>query len=164
MAKGRTPKPHALRVIEGNPGKRPFEKALPTPPAVEAEDLVCPPEVADDDYARGAWAAIGPELKRLGLLTKVDLPQFAICCIAYAEARHALDDVREAKSREYETHGRQGTMIRTRPAFARLTESIRLFNTLAGSFGLTPVDRLRLEGVAQGDLFGWDKPNGPRGA
>lgn len=75
-ARGPAPKPVELRLLQGNPGRRPLEL-----------DGVFRPEVAAPDApswltkeARKAWRRLSPELVRYNLLSKVDQNAFAMLC------------------------------------------------------------------------------------
>ena len=62
MARGRPPKPTALKLLHGNPGKRPISDREPKPPKGET---TCPKHL--DATAKTEW-------KRIGLLLTTDLP------------------------------------------------------------------------------------------
>jgi len=65
MAKpGTKPKPTALKVLEGNPGKRPLNENEPKP---EPKAPVCPKWL--DNYAHKVWERLAPVLKQMGLLS-----------------------------------------------------------------------------------------------
>lgn len=77
-ARGPLPKPHALKVLEGNPGKRPLstdgginpQVAIPTPPKHLGIE------------ARKEWKRITPELVALGLISNLDRAALALYCQA----------------------------------------------------------------------------------
>ena len=83
-ARGRKPKPTALKVLEGNPGKRPLNDHEPIPPKGELEV----PVVAS---ARGQkeWKRLASSLEAMGVLTMADLTAFAGYCQAYARWKEA---------------------------------------------------------------------------
>lgn len=72
---GRKPKPLHLKVIAGNPGKRPLPEPGPTPPAGKIERPT---------YLQGRaielWDEYRPALEAMGTLTVVDVPNFAMWC------------------------------------------------------------------------------------
>ncbi len=89
MTTGRRPKPTALKLIAGNPGKRPINAHEPD--AGEA-DLTPPPELSD--AARAHWERLAPMLARSGVLKQSDRDLLA----TYAEAYAAfVESVRNGK-------------------------------------------------------------------
>lgn len=90
MAAGRKPKPSALRVLEGNPGKRALPKSEPRPRPVRPD---CPAFLGD--RARSVWFALVDELEAVGVLTAVDESALAGYAQAYAEAQECELYLRE---------------------------------------------------------------------
>ena len=74
-----------LRMLLGNPGKRPLR--LEPQPARSPQCPDPPPFVTG--YAADEWRRIAPELYQLGLLTVVDTVALAAYCGAYARWRTA---------------------------------------------------------------------------
>lgn len=83
--RGRKPKPTALRLLQGNPGKRRINTNEPKPPAVETID---PPATLDGE-ARAEWERRAPQLLAVGLLTEVDLPAFLMYCQSWGRLQDA---------------------------------------------------------------------------
>src|SRR5919108_3560121 len=82
--RGPAPTPTALKLLLGNPGKRPLPKGDPRPtPGVPP----CPSWLEGE--ARKEWRRITPELRALGLLTAVDRAALAAYCQSYARWRQA---------------------------------------------------------------------------
>ena len=75
----RPAKPTALKIIQGNPGKRPLNQHEPKP-ASGCEK----PKFLKGRAAR-IWDEYAPELERIGILTAVDGHLFAAWCILAAE-------------------------------------------------------------------------------
>ena len=150
--KGRKPTPTHLKVVNGNPGKRAIPDATPQPTV----EMIPPPDYLDDD-ARRVWNDLSDELFRLGLMSRLDVPFLAAFCIATAEAVRAYEDLK-TNGRIYETEGRNGRLRKSSPAVAQFHEALRNMRSLGSEFGLSPASRVRLVGVAQGDLFA---PGGP---
>ena len=64
---GPSPKPTAVRKVEGKPGKRPFNDREPQP------DLVRPRMPRHlDKIARREWKQLCPMLERMGVLIEAD--------------------------------------------------------------------------------------------
>jgi len=83
-------KPTALKVLEGNPGKRPLPQNEPKPKPVAPK---CPsyfgPEV------KKKWKQMAGRLERMGLLTEVDGPAFADYCVCLVRLDAAEKDITE---------------------------------------------------------------------
>ena len=77
---GRRPKPTHLKVLLGNPGKRPLPESEPEPP----EGDVVRPELLKYREAE-LWDQYAPRLVEMGTLTVVDVPLFAAWCVLMAE-------------------------------------------------------------------------------
>lgn len=78
--RGRKPKPTALRLLQGNPGKRAINRNEPKPAPV---DTIDPPETLKGE-ARDEWIRRAPQLIAVGLLTEVDVPAFLVYCQSWA--------------------------------------------------------------------------------
>ena len=78
MTAGRKPKPTALRLIAGNPGKR----ALPKSEAVVALSEPTPPAFLCDD-AKVEWGRVCSALYAAGLMTELDRAALAAYAAAY---------------------------------------------------------------------------------
>lgn len=83
MTSGRKPKPTALKLVTGNPGKRALNKkeaklglAEPTPPTFLCDD------------AKVEWGRVCSALYAAGLMTELDRAALAAYCAAYG--RRAL--------------------------------------------------------------------------
>ena len=73
--RGRKPKPTALKLIEGNPGKRPINGHEPKPPASKP---TCPSHLSPT--AKAEWKRLAEALHRIGLLTQADRTALAAYC------------------------------------------------------------------------------------
>lgn len=88
MIRGRKPKPTALRVVTGNPGKRRVNGAEPQ---LKSAIPTSPNQL--NATAKVEWRRVSRELHEAGLLTGVDRAALAAYCQAYgrwAEAERAL--------------------------------------------------------------------------
>src|SRR5262245_13474122 len=86
--RGRKPVPTALRILRGNPSKRPLPDQEVTPQAVR--ESIAPPEWLDDP-AKKEWARVAPLLAKNGLLTELDLDALSADCRAYTQWREASE-------------------------------------------------------------------------
>lgn len=82
---GRPPKPTELRVLEGNPGRRPLNDAEPR--FALLQDVEPPPWL--DEHARELWAYLVPRLAAQRVLTEIDLPLLAAACERWSVYRRA---------------------------------------------------------------------------
>jgi phage terminase small subunit len=87
MRTGRPRKPTALKVLQGNPGKRPLPKAEPTPPGGEVERPRMPKRAAM------VWDRYAPMVMGMGLLTPVDVPAFATLCGLIAQSERNPEEM-----------------------------------------------------------------------
>ncbi len=146
MAGGRPPKPTQLRVLQGNPGKRPLPKGEPQPRVVP---MPCPRWLLPE--AKREWRKVAPELKRLGLATVVDRTALAAYCQAYARWRQA-EDVLSREGLIFET---ASGYLAPRPEVAIAQKSMQIMKGFATEFGFTPSSRSRISvpEQKQGDPF-----------
>ena len=95
------PVPFALRVLRGNPGKRPLRsEPQPTRPPTCPE----PPQFIVS-YAADEWWRVAPELHALGLLTRIDVPSLAAYCSAFASWRQASESLARMAANDPVTNG-----------------------------------------------------------
>lgn len=78
MMTGRPSKPTALKLLAGNPGKRPLNDLEPNPGAL---DLTPPAELSADAVPQ--WNRIAPMLAQCGVLKQSDRDILAHYCEAY---------------------------------------------------------------------------------
>lgn len=139
--KGRKPKPSHLRLVAGNPGRRPLNKAEPK---VARSRPSAPAHVSD--LAREAWGYLSATLDRMGVLTEVDAVALEGLCEAYADMREARRALREHGARYYETVNKDGgIMIRPHPALGDMQDADRRIRAWVVEFGMTPSARSRVK-------------------
>lgn len=83
--RGPPPTPSRLRIVQGNPGKRPINREEPELPAGEDDDWQ--PPVHMRNAARREWERQVPALRAAGVLTLADRTMFSEYCIAYGDLR-----------------------------------------------------------------------------
>lgn len=141
---GHNKKPTALRVLEGNPGRRPLPVNEPKPAPIAPR---CPAWLSKE--AKKEWRRIAPLLMRLKLLTQVDMSTLAAYCHSYAQliaaeaylSKHGLGYAIPHLNEEGKLVGmRTGEWPQVRTA-RKCKEEIATFSAM---FGLSPVDRSRL--------------------
>lgn len=147
MTRGRKPKPPALKLLDGNPGKR----KIPTPAVVSgAPD--CPEWLTDE--AQAEWDRVVPDLDAKGLLDKVDRAALTAYCQAVSilkEAEAAIEDhgiitfmIRKAYRDEDGNEIEIEASATPNPAVRIAAQAATTVRSFASEFGLTPVSRARL--------------------
>ena len=75
--RGRKPKPTAVKLLEGNPGKRGLNAGEPKP---ERKAPRCPGWLEAE--AKKEWKRMAKQMELLGILTEIDMAAFAGYCQA----------------------------------------------------------------------------------
>lgn len=145
MPLGRPPKPTALKLLTGNPGKRPLNTREPKPPV---DGPSCPSWLLPE--AKREWRRIVPSLKALGLLAKIDRVALAGYCQSWAKWRQADEYLgAHGLSVELTRADREGNevvyAIQQRPEVAISQKERQLANAFLAKFGLSPSDRSRVK-------------------
>lgn len=132
--RGRKPTPVSLRLVRGNPGRRP----IPEVAKVSSEMPQAPAHLSQ--RAREEWDTIAPQLHEAGLLAKVDRSALAAYCQAYGrwvEAEVAL-----------KTHG---TLVKSPSGFPMVSPYLTVANKameqmtkMLIEFGMSPSSRSRV--------------------
>ena len=131
--RGPAPKPTHLKLLEGNPGKRPINKHEPKPkPTTPSVPTWLNP------LAKKEWRKISKELEGLGLLTCVDGAALAGYCTAYAAVQEAEIEINKYGKTTYMTNT---GFIRDIPAIARQQKYLALMRNYLSEFGLSPSSR-----------------------
>nr|DAU65378.1 MAG TPA: terminase small subunit [Caudoviricetes sp.] len=133
--RGRKPKPTAMKVLEGNPGKRPLNFAEPHP---EKKLPDCPEWLEDE--AKAEWERLAVPLYNLGLLTELDMAAFASYCQAYARWKEAEEFISQ-----------HGSIVKTKTGYWQQVPQVSISRAnqammikAAAEFGLTPSARSRI--------------------
>ena len=132
--RGRKPKPAALKLIDGNPGKRPIGRE-PKPPDTRP---TCPSYLSPT--AKAEWKRLAGALNEIGLLTQIDRTVLAAYCQAYGRWV-------EAEKRLAETPPLLKTpagYVQTSPWITISNKQVELMVRLMGELGLSPSARARL--------------------
>lgn len=142
---GRKPKPTALKLVQGNPGRRPLNTDEPKP---DPKAPPCPEYLGEP--AKAAWARVAPELERLGVLTVIDGMALELLVDAYQEWMDAREQV-DLYGATYESLTQNGTIIRARPEVAIASDAWRRIRAMLAEFGMTPSSRSRVKGQQEQD-------------
>jgi P27 family predicted phage terminase small subunit len=145
MTRGPRPTPTHLRLLRGNPSKRPVNPNEPKPSI--PEECLPPPKFLEP-YAVEEWQRVAPELHRLGLLTVPDVGALAAYCGAYARWRNAEEVLAKIAANDPTMRGLlvkqvgMGATINPLVKVARLAAADMI--RAAGEFGMTPAARSRI--------------------
>lgn len=142
--RGRKPTPTNLRVLQGNPGKRPLPENEPKPKPLAPER----PRWLTHE-GRREWDRVVPELEKLGLLTVVDGAALAAYCQSYeimVQAKRELRaHIREHKKTTISFTNQGGfTSEVPHPAVRMFRDAAATMRSFMTEFGLTPASRVRL--------------------
>ena len=123
--KGRRPKPTALKILQGNPGRGPLNMKEPqlTPGKPEKpEDL--------GSYGSEMWDELVEELLHIRVLTMADRRALEMACRAYQEYRENLTKIDDLKR------------------FRAVSDAWKRIKSMLVEFGLTPSSRSKIQTVA----------------
>lgn len=151
---GRPPKPTALKLIEGNPGKRGSGKQEPDPTYLSDLD----PPAWLHPVASEVWRDVAPHLSAAKLLTEVDVQALAMGCVAIAQYRQSVralgDDLVKSKVVLDDDENPVVTGEHINPWLIVQSMSFKQAMAIFQQFGMSPAARTRIAIQPQGDLFG----------
>ena len=133
--RGRKPKPTALKLIDGNPGKRKISGEEPRPPASCPS---CPAHLSAT--AKAEWKRLAGALNGIGLLTQVDRAALAAYCQAYGRWVEAEKKLAETPTLLKMPSG----YIQMSPWLTISNKQMELMARYMTELGLTPSSRSRL--------------------
>lgn len=145
--RGRKPKNDKLKILSGNPGKRPLRNSLEkgntgTSEAFVVGELEKPDYL--DEYESREWDRLTAKLE--GILSEASAGMVFIACNAYSDLMHARKAIEDAGSRTYETEGKNGgIMIRQRPEVSMLQNARRAYHQALAELGASPVAHTRVK-------------------
>jgi P27 family predicted phage terminase small subunit len=134
--RGRKPVPTQLKLLRGNPGRRPLPTQEPTPALVEGSQA---PPAWLDKAAKAEWRRVAPLLVKNGLLSELDLDALTAYCVAFTEWRRAAAQAR----RQTVVVGPNGFLMQS-PYVLIAARSLALMRSLMSDFGMTPSARARV--------------------
>ncbi|MDD5013736.1 MAG: phage terminase small subunit P27 family [Atribacterota bacterium] len=134
---GRKPVPTYLKILNGNPGKRPLNENEPQP---DIEVPECPDYIRNDDIAYAEWQRIIPLLYDLNLITRIDRATIELYCTQYSLYKKAMQEInKKGLTVSNVRHGEKSI-----PQIAIAREAAKIIKTIAVEFGLTPSSRGRI--------------------
>ena len=138
---GRKPLPTALKLIQGNPGKRPI-KFDDFRPATAVPSL--PRHLKRE--AKKEWLRITRQLVQYGMISEVDRGVIAMLCTTwgrYVEAELMIEKATKSGSSGLFVKTPNGFPVQS-PWLAVSNKAIETYRALCGEFGLTPASRTRV--------------------
>ncbi len=141
--RGPAPKPAHLKLLEGNPGKRPI-RVEPKPKPVAPK---CPSWL--DREAKREWKRVAPELEKLGLFTQIDGASLAAYCQAVSTMIRAQKELQahiKATGKMTITYTNKAGAENEvpHPAVKIFEDAAKLVKAYVVEFGLTPAARTRM--------------------
>jgi phage terminase small subunit len=118
---GPRPQPIALRLLRGNPSKRPIRRGFepPQPP------LPPSPPSFWTGYAREEWDRVAPGLHLFGLLTEIDVMVLAAYCEAFKRWKTAVEALDRVAALDQQCTAFWAKAARARRGSTRSSESRR---------------------------------------
>lgn len=148
------PKPTALKLVQGNPGKRALNQHEPDPEYLD--DLTAPAHLST--AAAKVWDEMAPSLRKARLLTQVDVFALECMCNSLAQYRVAVanlgDDLVKSKHAEDEEGNAVQVGEHVNPWLIVQSMSFKQAMAMFQQFGMSPAARTRVAVNPQGDLFG----------
>lgn len=143
---GRPSKPRGLKLVEGNPGKRPIEPEVP----FVRDAPVKPADLSPD--AGWLWDQVVEQMTTIGLLKPLDASSLEVLCETFARWREAV-----RFRRERGIIGKNSQGIVKASWVSAEQEAGREFRAWCAEYGLTPAAEKNLSGDDDG--AGGDRDN-----
>ncbi|BGI51985.1 MAG: phage terminase small subunit P27 family [Candidatus Hamiltonella defensa (Ceratovacuna japonica)] len=134
---GRRPTPTALKLVTGNPGRRPLNSAEPTPP------YSAQPPTHLSNTAKDTWERLTQLLNSMSVLTLADAFALERLCDIYDEILRYRAMI-QRKGETFEVHSQNGVLIKANPAVSMLSDADKRFKSYLVEFGLTPAARTKV--------------------
>lgn len=136
--RGPAPKPTKLKELQGNPGKRPLNRAEPKFP--KYDKLPAPPSHLNR-AGKKEWKRIVGILQQAGLLTEADYAPLAAYCQNYGRW---VDAEKIIKEEGHTFTSDKGNIIQ-HPAVGIASTAMKNMVTMAREFGMTPASRTNIK-------------------
>ena len=152
--RGRRPKPTGMKLLAGNPGRRPLNKREPKPKRSVPH---CPKQLSA--AAKREWQRIAKELAKLGLLSRIDRAALAAYCQAWGRWIEAEDKL---KKHGVIVKSPNGFPVQS-PYLNVANQAMKQMTRMVVEFGMTPSSRSGVQALPpaeQGNTGGFDF-NGP---
>lgn len=140
--KGRKPKPTYLKVVRGNPGKRPLNQNEPKPP--KAQRLPQAPDIIRlDPIAFKQWKTVGRHLLAMKALHGADLSALEQYCVWYSHWYRA-EELLQKSGKDILGNGKDVGFYQ-HPWLSVARRSSDQMLKFMTEFGLTPSSRSRIQ-------------------
>jgi P27 family predicted phage terminase small subunit len=140
--RGRRPKPTSLKLLTGNPGRRPLNYTEPRP---EASVPSCPDELGET--ARREWNRLVGERASLKLPTNFDRAALAAYCCAYALGAEATEATQKFRVM---IKSPSGYPVQS-PYVSVANRQAEIMMRIASEFGFTSASRSRISAHPQAE-------------
>lgn len=140
--KGRKPKPTALKLLAGNPGKRPLPENEPQPAAPIGPRAPYAPRFLDEEGQK-EWRRIVTCLIDAGLYTEVDRAALAMYCTAWSRWLAAERKIDEGEA----VHITDKNYHHQSPWVSIANQRWSQLKAIMAEFGMTPSSRSRVTAV-----------------
>lgn len=139
--RGPTPIPTPIKLLQGNPGRRPLNRREPKP---RQDAPRCPSWL--DDESKKKWHQTLPELRAMGVVTAVDGDLLANYCRAWVRWRRA-EEFLEEHGDVMPVRDREGQIkyLRAAPQEAIARNLFLIINRLRQELGMSPSSRTRIQ-------------------
>jgi len=139
MRRGTKPKPTRLKLLAGNPGRRPLNEREPQPPLPPT--LPKPPRHLSRD-GRAEWLRVGGMLLRSRVLTEADLTALSAYATFYGRWMAAEHEIK--RNGILVPAGKDSDVRVQNPMLSVANKAFQQMSQLLGEFGLTPSSRTRI--------------------
>ncbi len=136
---GRKPIPTKLKLLAGNPGKRPLNDREPKP---KVKRPPCPAHLVGE--ARREYRRMGRQLVIHGLVTVLDKPALAAYCTAWAIYVEASGKLQKRGAIALTTTSPNGYPMQS-PYIAIVNQALKQMRAFLVEFGMTPSSRGRVQ-------------------
>lgn len=142
---GRRPQATRLKVMRGNPGKRPLNPHEPQPAPADDTFDIPPPEVSLDPLASAEWSRVVPILRTCGLASQAERSALIALCQQWSRYLEAQTKVRALGMILEKDDG----LLVTNPYLGVADRALAHCHKLWQELGLTPSGRARLSVLPQ---------------
>jgi P27 family predicted phage terminase small subunit len=139
--RGRKPDPTPLKLLKGNPGKRPISLNTFAPESVIPR---CPAHLKGE--ARREWTRVTAELHKYNMIAEIDGRRLSHLCTVWARYVYAEMMIRKAEEK-----GGSGLFVKTpngypvqSPWLTVSNKAIEQYGVICAEFGMTPAARVRV--------------------
>ena len=140
---GRKPKPTHIKLLQGNPGKRPLNDREPQP---EPKIPRAPEHLSDE--AKREWRRMSKTLFDLGLMTEIDRAALAAYCVAWGRWVEAENNLKKYGTVMLSPD--KGWPVQS-PYLSIANRAMEQLQKFMTEFGMTPSSRTRVKRAEPGE-------------